>query len=56
MANFAFLDDEVVGLVHCGIHAVHYLLDLPNVQVFQEVIIQDGVSDQILSSNQQTQH
>lgn len=47
-AHVAFLDDAAVFSVLHRIHAVHDLLDLRQLQVLHEVIVQDGLLDQIL--------
>lgn len=47
-AHVAFLDDAAVFSILHRIHAVHDLLDLWQFQVLHEVIVQDGLLDQIL--------
>lgn len=47
-AHVAFLDDAAVFSILHRIHAVHDLLDLRQLQVLHEVIVQDGLLDQIL--------
>lgn len=47
-AHVALLDDAAVFAILHRIHAVHDLLDLRQLQVLHEVIVQDGLLDQIL--------
>lgn len=47
-AHIAFLDDAAVFSILHRVHAVHDLLDLGQLQVLHEVIVQNGLLDQIL--------
>lgn len=47
-AHVALLDDAAVLAILHRVHAVHDLLDLRQLQVLHEVIVQDGLLDQIL--------
>lgn len=47
-AHVALLNDTAVFSILDRVHAVHDLLDLRQLQVFHEVIVQDGLLDQIL--------
>lgn len=47
-AHIALLNDTAVLSILHRVHAVHDLLDLRQLQVLHEVIVQDGLLDQIL--------
>lgn len=47
-AHVTLLDDAAVLPILHGIHAVHDLLDLRQLQVLHEVVVQDGLLDEIL--------
>lgn len=47
-AHIALLNDAAVLSILHRVHAVHDLLDLRQLQVLHEVVVQDGLLDQIL--------
>lgn len=49
-AHIALLDDEAASAVLHRVHAVHDLADLRHLQVFHEVIVQDGGFDDFAGS------
>jgi len=46
-AHGALLDDEAAGHVLNRVHAVHNLADLRHLQVFHEVVVQNGAFNQV---------
>lgn len=47
-SDVPFPDDEGPGIEHLRVHAVHHLANLRWVQILQEVVLHDGVFDQLL--------
>lgn len=52
-ADVAFFDDAGIIPIIYGVHAVHDLLDLRQLQVLHEVIVQDGLFYELLRPERQ---
>ncbi|MPD05815.1 hypothetical protein E2C01_101582 [Portunus trituberculatus] len=53
-ADVALLDDERALLVGDAVHGLHDLLHLPDLQVLEEVILQDRLTQEVLRSEKET--
>lgn len=47
-SHISFLDDAAVFAIFHGVHTIHNLLDLRQLQVLHEVIVKDGLFYEIL--------
>ena len=54
VANVSFLDNNFGLVVSFGIHTVNYLPHLGRLQVFEKVILVDGILYELLRSVKQT--
>lgn len=54
VANVSFLDNNFGLVISLGIHTVHYLTHLGRLQVFEKVILVDGILYKLLRSVKQT--
>lgn len=54
VANVSFLDNNFGLVISLGIHTVNYLTHLGRLQVFEKVILVDGILYKLLRSVKQT--
>lgn len=54
VANVSFLDNNFGLVISLGIHTVNYLTHLGRLQVFEKVILVDGILYELLRSMKQT--